>query len=34
MPEEEWVWAYPAFWVVCLSLAGGMMIYFKRKGWL
>jgi magnesium transporter len=34
MPEEDWVWAYPAFWSVCLLLAGGMLIMFKRKGWL
>ena len=34
MPEEDWVWAYPAFWTVCLALAGGMLIWFKRRGWL
>jgi magnesium transporter len=33
MPEENWVWAYPAFWTVCLVLAGGMLMLFKRKGW-
>jgi magnesium transporter len=33
MPEENWVWAYPAFWSVCLLLAGGMLVLFKRKGW-
>jgi magnesium transporter len=34
MPEEDWVWAYPAFWMVCLVLAGGMLVYFRRRGWL
>jgi magnesium transporter len=34
MPEEDWVWAYPAFWTVCVLLAGGMLILFRRKGWL
>ena len=33
MPEENWPWAYPAFWTVCLALAGGMLLLFKRKGW-
>jgi magnesium transporter len=33
MPEENWPWAYPAFWTVCLVLAGGMLMLFKRKGW-
>jgi magnesium transporter len=34
MPEEDWVWAYPVFWTVCLVLAGGMLVWFKRRGWL
>ena len=33
MPEENWPWAYPVFWTVCLALAGGMLLLFKRKGW-
>jgi magnesium transporter len=33
MPEENWPWAYPTFWTVCLLLAGGMLVLFKRKGW-
>jgi len=34
MPGEDWVWAYTAFWMVCLILAGGMLVWFKRRGWL
>jgi len=34
MPEQEWVSAYPMFWLVCLALAGGMLLWFNRKGWL
>jgi magnesium transporter len=34
MPEDDWVLAYPLFWVVCLVMAGGMIVYFKRKGWM
>lgn len=34
MPEGDWVWAYPAFWVVCVTVAGGMLLWFKRRGWL
>jgi magnesium transporter len=34
LPELDWWWAYPAFWVVCLVLAGGMVAWFRRRGWL
>lgn len=34
MPELEWAWGYPAFWVVSIVLAGGLLLLFKRKDWL
>lgn len=34
IPEADWPWAYEAFWTVCIVLAGGMLVLFKRKGWL
>ncbi len=34
MPEIEHPWAYPAIWGVILTAAGGMLYYFRRKGWL
>jgi magnesium transporter len=34
MPEANLPWAYPAFWTICVVLAGGMLVLFKRKGWL
>ena len=34
MPGGDWAWAYPAFWTVCLVLAGGMLVLFKRRHWL
>jgi magnesium transporter len=34
MPEADWMWAYPLFWLVCLALAGGMLMWFRRKRWL
>lgn len=34
MPELEWRFGYPLAWGVILLIAGGMMIYFWRKGWL
>jgi magnesium transporter len=33
-PELEWPYAYPLFWVICLATAGGMIAWFKRRGWL
>jgi magnesium transporter len=34
MPERDLPMAYPAFWLVCVSVAGGMLVWFKRRGWL
>jgi magnesium transporter len=33
-PELRWTWAYPAFWGVCTVIAIGMLIFFRRKGWI
>ena len=33
IPELHWKWAYAAFWTVCVSVAGGMLWWFWRKGW-
>jgi magnesium transporter len=34
MPELRMHWAYPAVWGVMVVLAGGMLVYFRRRGWL
>jgi magnesium transporter len=34
IPEENWAWAYPAFWVACVVVAGAMVAWFRRRGWL
>ena len=33
MPELAWRWGYPAFWVTIVAMAGGMILYFRRKRW-
>ena len=33
-PELDQVWAYPAFWGVCLITAGIMVWVFRRRHWL
>jgi magnesium transporter len=33
-PEIEQSWAYPAFWGVCVILAGIMIVLFRRRKWL
>lgn len=33
-PELALSWAYPAFWGVCLVVAGIMVYMFHRRGWL
>lgn len=34
IPENHSQYAYPLFWVTCAGIAIGMMIFFRRKGWL
>jgi magnesium transporter len=34
MPELDVAWAYPALWVVMVSIGVGMVLYFRRKKWL
>jgi magnesium transporter len=34
MPELEWYWGYPVVWAVMLALAGGMLLFFRHRGWL
>jgi len=34
MPELEWHFGYPIVITAMLSVAGAMLIYFRRKGWL
>jgi magnesium transporter len=34
LPELDWHYGYHAVWGVIVLIAGGMLIYFKRKGWL
>ena len=32
-PELDQEWAYPAFWLVCVVLALGMLAWFKKRKW-
>lgn len=33
-PELEWKYGYPMIWLVMLSMAGGMLILFRKRGWI
>ncbi|MCC7146911.1 MAG: magnesium/cobalt transporter CorA [Phycisphaeraceae bacterium] len=34
MPELHSRWGYGVFWLVCLSVAVGLLIWFKRRRWI
>jgi len=34
MPELQEPWGYPALLVLMVLVAGGLIVYFRRKGWL
>lgn len=33
LPELHWKYGYLGFWIVILCMGGGMVAYFRRKGW-
>ena len=33
MPELEWKYGYLIVWLIFAALAGGLLVYFNRKGW-
>lgn len=34
LPELEYKYAYPLFWVVSITVVSSLLIYFRRKKWL
>jgi magnesium transporter len=34
IPENRSDFAYPLFWLTCVVLAGGMLLWFRRRGWI
>lgn len=34
MPELNWPWGYPLAWVLFVAITIGMVLFFKRRGWL
>lgn len=33
MPELEWYWGYPLCWTLMLTISGGLIYFFWRRGW-
>jgi magnesium transporter len=34
LPELGWRHGYAAFWIACIVVAGAMLAWFRRRGWL
>ncbi len=34
MPELRWRWAYPAVWGLMIALGGGLLLWFRGRGWI
>jgi magnesium transporter len=34
IPENSQDWAYPAFWGVSVTVAAGMLLWFRKRGWI
>lgn len=33
MPELNWYFGYPLCWAIMLAIAGGLIMYFRKRGW-
>ena len=33
MPELHWYYGYPLVWLFMIAVAGGMLLYFRRRKW-
>ena len=34
LPELKWRYGYPAVWVLMIVIAGSLLLWFRRKGWI
>ncbi len=34
IPENHWSFSYPMFWLLCAAIAGGMIHWFRKRGWV
>ncbi len=34
MPELGWYWGYPAVLLLMAAVAGGLLVFFRRRGWI
>lgn len=34
IPELGWEYAYPVFWIICITVTVGLLIFFRRRRWL
>ncbi len=34
IPELDWRFAYPLFWVICVATVVGLLWFFHRRGWI
>jgi magnesium transporter len=34
IPENQWWFSYPMFWLLCAAIAGTMIYWFHRRGWI
>ncbi|PIN98962.1 MAG: magnesium and cobalt transport protein CorA [Candidatus Diapherotrites archaeon CG10_big_fil_rev_8_21_14_0_10_31_34] len=34
MPELDWEWSYPILWIIMISVAFSMFLFFRKKKWL
>ncbi|HEY9703633.1 MAG TPA: CorA family divalent cation transporter, partial [Allocoleopsis sp.] len=33
MPELNWYWGYPTFWLLMFTVSGSLVFFFWKRGW-
>jgi magnesium transporter len=34
MPELHWKYGYFVVWGIMIAVAGGLLLFFRRRGWI
>ena len=34
IPENQWWFSYPMFWLMCTGIAAAMIAWFRKRGWI
>lgn len=33
IPQWDWPYGFLVFWIICICISGGMLLFFRKRGW-